>query len=77
LATTGDSERLYAELSASSVAPFGVGEAGCTWAGFEPEALFRRGRFLVRLLGYARDRDAAASLLAEVGAAIDAELRRP
>jgi len=75
LASAADSAALYAELTGSPGTPFAAGEAGCIWAGFEPEALFRRGRFLVRLLGYAKDREAAAALLADVAAAIDAQLR--
>jgi hypothetical protein len=74
LATASDCERLYAEFSASSRTHFPAGEAGSFWAGFEPEALFRRGPFLVRLLGYAKDRDAAASLLAEVAEAVDRQI---
>jgi len=77
MASPDDSTRLYAELAASAKTAFPAGEAGCTWAGFEPEALFRRGPYLVRLLGYARDREAAASLLAEIGKALDGQLQRP
>lgn len=75
MASPDDSARLYAELAASSKVAFAAGEQGCTWAGFEPEALFRRGPYLVRLLGYAKDAGAAASLLVEVGVAIDSSLR--
>lgn len=63
LASPADATLLYTELTASPGTAFAAGEAGCTWAGFEPEALFRRGRYLVRLLGYAKDRDAATRLL--------------
>ena len=76
LASAADATRLYAGLTAAAGAPFAAGEAGCTWAGFEPEALFRRDRFLVRLLGYAKDRDAAARLLAEIATALDGQLQR-
>lgn len=75
LASPADAMALYAELTGSPGTPFAAGEAGCCWAGFEPEVLFRRGRFLVRLLGYARDREAAMELLAKVAAAIDGQLR--
>ena len=76
LASPADATRLYTALTASPGTAFAAGEAGCTWAGFEPEALFRRDRFLVRLLGYAKDRNAAASLLAEIAAALDGQLQR-
>jgi hypothetical protein len=76
MASPDDARRLYAQLTASPGTAFAAGEAGCTWAGFEPEALFRRERFLVRLLGYAQDRAAAASLLVETATALDAQLRQ-
>ena len=75
MAAAADAATLYGELTGSPGTPFAAGEVGCFWAGFEPEALFRRGRFLVRLLGYAKERDAAASLLAEVAAALDAQVQ--
>lgn len=76
MATAGDCERLYSQFAAAPGAPFAAGEAGCSWAGFEPEVLFRRGPYLVRLLGYCEDRDAAARLLRDLAAAIDAHLPR-
>ena len=74
LATAADAQALYAELTGKPGTPFAAGEAGCLWEGFEPEALFHRGRFLVRLLGYAKHRDTATALLTEIAAALDAQL---
>ncbi|MBN2451690.1 MAG: hypothetical protein JXR77_14975 [Lentisphaeria bacterium] len=66
---------LYAESAAGSERVLEAGEAGCYWSGFEPEGLFRHGRFLVRVYGYPAAEGEGPALVARVAAAVDGALR--
>jgi len=75
MASAQDAQELYTELAGSGEAGLGAGQAGCYWAGFEPEGIFHRSRFFVRVLAYAKDVNAGKKLIADVAKGLDAQLQ--
>lgn len=76
MTAAGDAQQLYAEFASSGDAELSAGQAGCCWQGFEPEGIFHRGRFFVRVIAYAKDPAAGKQLLADVAKGVDALLLR-
>lgn len=56
LATPGHAAAIYGAFAAGGTGEaVAVGEAGTLWPSVEPETIFRRGRYFVRVMSYAGD----------------------
>ena len=75
MASAEDAVAVYSDLTGSGGEPLGVGAVGCVWQGFEPEGVFRSGRFFVRVLAYAKDAETGTALVRKVATALAQQLQ--
>lgn len=71
----GDAAAVFAEFKSLDGRQFAVGSESRYWPGIEPETIFRRGVYFVRLLVYAGDAAVAEKLAETIASGIDLALQ--